>query len=330
MLRNLPLYYDDVKGKGITDEMLKLIFAVTLGRSKGRARPTGDTREVHEFRTMLTIVSNNSLVDYINEYDKASTAGLDRVFEIPVQPNLTGIGRIDRTDAQQAMGELAVNYGHAGVMYAEFLGKNIEAVEKAVYDAKKNLNKIVDGADAERFWVSTMAVCYVGAHIANRLRLTEINERKLLEFLITNFYRLRDVVGSSPTDIRKPETIERIIQHYLSDRAGMTLVTDTVPKGGGRPTPMIVNNSFDFRNGVRVRVATKDKLIRFSKSDFSHWLKTGPLKLGPHEIIKAAKEQLQLNILQVSLANGTNLEGYVREQVIEISNWVHFNTREAP
>ena len=40
LLCNMPLYYDDVKGKGITDEMLKLIFPSTQGRTKGRMKPT--------------------------------------------------------------------------------------------------------------------------------------------------------------------------------------------------------------------------------------------------------------------------------------------------
>lgn len=328
MLRNMPLYYDDVKGKGVTDEMLKLIFAVTLGRSKGRAKPTGDMREVHEFCTLLTIVSNNSLVDYMHEHDKTSTAGLDRIFEIPIQPNTTGIGLVDRTDAQQAMGELPRNYGHGGVLCAEFFGKNIEAAEQAVASAQKELNRIVDGSNAERFWIGTMAVCYVGARIANKLGLTEINEKKLLEFLIANFHRLRDVVGGSPTDLRKPESIERFIQNYIADRSRMVLITDTVPAKEGRPTAAAIITQQDYRDGVRVRYAKQDRLLRFSKADFRHWLKNGPHKVGPNEIVQAIFATLPATSKKVSLANGTSLVGIGREDVIEISNWNHFNIEE--
>jgi hypothetical protein len=317
MLRNMPLYYDDVKGKGITDEMLKLIFAVTLGRSKGRAKPTGDLREVHEFSTMLTIVSNNSLVDYIQEHDKTSNAALDRVFEIPVQPNATGIGRVDRTDAQQAMGELAHNYGLGGALCAEFLGKNIEAIETAVRDAQKELNRIVDGNDAERFWVATMAVCYIGARIANKLGLTEINEKKLLEFLIANFHRLRSIVGSSPTDMRKPGAVESFIHDYVNSRQRAMIITDRVPQGPGRVANGAIHiRSTELRDGVRVRYAYDDRLLRISAADFRDWLRNHR-KVGPHEIIQAIKATLPAKFFKVSLATGTSFSS-VREEVIEL------------
>ena len=76
------------------------------------------------------------------------------------------------------MGELASNYGHGGVLCAEFLGKNIEAVEQAVKEAQKMLNQIVDGSGPERFWVATMTVCYVGARIANKLGLMQIDREE--------------------------------------------------------------------------------------------------------------------------------------------------------
>jgi len=328
MLRNMPLYYDDVKGKGVTDEMLKLIFAVTLGRSKGRATPTGDAKEVFEFCTMLTIMSNNSLVDYMHEHDKTSTAGLDRVFEIPIQPNTTGMGLIDRAEAQQTMGQLSRNFGYAGALCAEFFGKNIESIDQSVKKAHSELTKIVDANGPERWWAGAMSVCYIGARIANKLDLMQIDEKKLLEFLIANFYRLRDVVGSSPTDISKPESVERFIQQYIADRTRMVLVTDTVPTTEGRPTTSYPLNPLDYKDGVRIRYAKQNKLLRFSKADFRHWLKNGPHKVGPSEIVQAIFATLPAKQNRVSLANGTNLVGIGREDVIEITNWNHFNMED--
>jgi hypothetical protein len=332
ILHNLPAFFDEVK---LDDEMRKIveiIFTMTQGKTKARMTPTGDLRDVFEFCTLLIVASNNALTDFINEHVKTTTAGLNRIFEIPVQPNRTGTGLIESTVAQRKMGDLKENYGHPGALYSEFLGKNIDAVVSAVGQACDQFNTMVKGTTDERFWIATVAASYIGARIANKIGLVQINERKLLEYLLSNFHRLRDSVGNSHVDITKPESIERYIQHYIADRARMVLITDTVPAKEGRPSgaSLISPTQVDYRDGVRVRYATQERLLRISKADFRHWLKTGPHKVGPHEIIGAILKTLPAKTLRVSLANGTGLQGIGREEVIEISNWTHFNTEEAP
>jgi hypothetical protein len=323
VMRNLPLYYDEARSRGISDEMLDLIFMTTQGRSKGRANTRGDPKEVFEFCTMLTMTSNSSLVDYMLEHDRTSTAGLDRVFEIPVLPNTNGVGLIDRGEAQQAMGELGRHYGHAGIICAEFLGKNIEPVHEAVKAAQTGFGSEVKADGPERWWVGTMAVCLVGARIANKLGLMEIDQQKLMRFLVDNFYRLRGVVGNAPSDITKPGSVERYIEDYYNSHLSMLLVTNRVPSGPGRvPVGSItVKSHQDYRNGIRMRLAEDDGLLRISTAHFRGWLKK-ERSVGPHEIMQAIKTTQPATILpKMSLTNGTELPAHLqtaREEVLEL------------
>ena len=138
------------------------------------------------------------------------------------------------------------------------------------------------------------------------------------------------MVGSSPTDLKKPESVERYIQQYIADHARMVLITDTIPAKEGRPATTEIVSQLDYRDGVRVRYARRDKLLRFSKGHFRNWLKNGPFKVGPSEIVQAIMvTQPAARTLRVSLAAGTNLTNVGREEVLEVSNWKHFNMEEA-
>jgi hypothetical protein len=87
VLRNIPFFFDEVKLATDMETVVNMIFSMTQGKTKGRLTAALETREVFEFSTALVVASNDSLTDYINEHIKTSTAGLNRIFEVPVRPN---------------------------------------------------------------------------------------------------------------------------------------------------------------------------------------------------------------------------------------------------
>jgi len=318
VLRNIPFFFDEVKLATDMDTVVGMIFSMTQGKTKGRLSANLETREVLEFSTLLAVASNDSLTDYINEHIKTSTAGLNRIYEIPVQPNTSKTGLISKTDAQKSMGQLRDNYGHAGLVYCEFLGKNIDAVENMVTATSTALEEMVKATNDERFWLATMAVCYVGAHLANRLKLVEIDEAVLLEYMVQNFYRLRALAAGSYVDITKAQSCERYVQDYVNANHRRFLITDKVPSGPGRVAVGKINalgNTLEFKDGVRVRYAYEDKLLRWSSSDFREWLRK-ERRVGPSQIVEALKRTMGVTIEKMNL--GAPLIPGSREEVFQL------------
>lgn len=321
-LRNLPLFFDEIKGEDNMRKIVEIIFLATQGKTKARMAPTSDLKGVFEFCTMVVLASNNSLVDFINTHMPTSTAGLIRVFEIAVMPNKTGTGIIESTVAQRAMGELRENYGHPGVLVADYLGKNIENLETVVAATHDWYHRETKSTNDERFWIATMTAITIAGSIGNKLGLFEIDVKKLTEFLLSNFYRLRSVVGDAPSNLTKPQSVLGFIEQYINSHQRYMLVTDHVPKGTGRVSKdkieLTMNSpSQDYRDGVRIRYAFADKIVRFSDAHFRQWLKTVH-RVGPHEIIEAAKSTLPVKFPRVILTAGTGLRGQASERTIEL------------
>src|SRR5215470_9226496 len=318
VLRNIPFFFDEVKLATDMDTVVGMIFSMTQGKTKGRLSANLETREVLEFSTLLAVASNDSLTDYINEHIKTSTAGLNRIYEVPVQPNSKGIGIISKTDAQKAMGQLRDNYGHAGLVYCEFLGKNIDAIENAVTETSRTLEEIVKATNDERFWLATMTVCYVGAHLANRLKLVEIDEAVLLDYMVQNFYRLRSLASASYVDITKAQSVERYVQDYVNANARRFLITDKLPPGPGRVAVGSIKpfgGLRDYNDGVCVRYAHEDHLLRWSASGFREWLRK-ERRVGPSQIVEAMKRTMGVSIEKMNL--GAPLVPGSREEVFQL------------
>jgi len=276
-LRHLPFFYDEMHMQEHVARFVNLIFAMGQGKTKGRMNRSAVSQPVKTFATLLVAASNYSMVSYISEFTKMTTAGLYRVFEFPVPRNTSHTGMVDPQAAQQVIGNLSENYGHAGLRYAEYLGQNAVTIEQEVFASSKAISEQLAASQDERFWTSTMAVLLIGARYGNRLGLTRIDERRLLNFLLERFFDLRGDRMSSPVDVTKASNIEAHVANYVASRRANMIVTDRCYTAvGAPPTGFRAEVKFPapgrpITGRISVRIATDDKMLRISQNDFKVW-----------------------------------------------------------
>ncbi len=285
-LNNLPAYWDELRGKQTVDGFCTLAFQITQGREKSRLDSGANLRDAQTWETMLVVASNESIFEAMARRTTGSDAGMVRTFEL----ELTEVPKTDKTSAEVTLlfEGLGQHYGHAGRIYAQYLATHVDEVNKMVKDTYLKLAGEMESA--ERFWFGMMTILIVGAALAKKLDLVDIDIRKLHGYLVWNLDRLR----GRTTTMAQEHTLQEVLADYLRDRGSSTLIIDKFydiadpPSGGvdgktvskprqrdmGRPPKdYIPSISESPKSGkAQVVIATAQQKVRFATRDFTHWL----------------------------------------------------------
>lgn len=267
-LRNLPAYWDELRGKKTLEDFMVLAYQVTQGKEKTRLDSSASMREVNTWQTMLIAASNESIFEYMSKSGGGSDAGIARTFEITVDP----------FESEKARAEVAVlfssmdgNYGWAGQEYAKYLANNLPEVRARVEHLFTTLGMKYKMRPAERFWFAIIASLVAGAEFAGKAGLVEIDVPTLAGFLVRNVNTLR---GRS-TDVMSGSGARELLAAYLQDFQNDTLVMDYFVKAGQRtdrtPPPRIISPPKSGK--MLVNIAEKDKRVRVMRGHFTSWLR---------------------------------------------------------
>jgi hypothetical protein len=270
-VRHLPIFWDEIKGKESIDQFVNFTFRNNTGRERTRMRSDTSQRKSGEWDTLLISANNDSIVDPVARATQNTTAGIYRLFEWRAE----GVAGSPRSAASvdSQMAELRHNYGQAGLVYAQWLGENMDRVAVEVEAERERLERETSSPANERMWLSAMAALSMGARYANDLGLTEIDLETLDAFLIETLGRMRGQMELHPVDMKKSANVENILSHYLSAmRARHMLITDYVPLGAGKPRACLIRNDASKLDAIFVRYGTEQELVRLSSHHFRKWL----------------------------------------------------------
>lgn len=316
-LRELPMFWDELKTEADTTKFVTLVFQLTGGKERSRMKSDLSHREVGDWKTLLVSASNDSLIDPMQRQVKSSTAGLYRLFEFQVTRGVKA--RKQGAAVDRAVAKLADNYGQAGLAYAQFLGSNAERIEKEVAEFHDALQQELDNKEDERFWFANMTALLMGARYANECGLTEIDLDDLKAFLIETLILMRKEINDTPSDMTNTMSVSNILAQFLNAmRARHTLFTNKIHVGAGKPPvgSIQVKGDTSKLDGIYVQIGQDDGLMRISSTYFSRWLMDH--EYGVHAIRKALKEDFGIKIVNGRMASGTSFAGVTTEYIIEL------------
>lgn len=269
ILRHLPMYWDELKDDQQTAAFATFAFQITSGREISRLRADATQRDSGNWQTLLLAASNDSIVDWVMRHARASAAGIYRVWEfsVPAAPASRIEGEVSRL-----VGSLEENFGNAGRVYAEFLGKHAQRVGQEVAAFHDKLSVQLRATPDERFWIATMTVIFMGAHYANTLNLTKINMKALLTFMSATLKAMRDERKGFTGDMKVVANVESVVGDYLNiTRSRNTIVTPTMPVAAGRPAKQKVLNDVSKLDALYVHVARDTHAIRVHAAHLKDW-----------------------------------------------------------
>lgn len=280
-IRSLPLFWDEIKTDEDVARFVKLAFQVTGGKERSRMTQNIQQRDVGTWETLVLVASNDTLIDEVIKATKSTAAGIYRLLEFVVPANPV-VSKTNFVAVGRSIQLLNDNYGHAGEIYAKYLGENHAKIPAMMDSIADDLTAACHGKQEERFWFVCAASILVGAFIANGLNLTAIDFHNLRTFLIKTILEMRISRDRHSTDIASSRNIEELLSTYMNiKRSRHTLWTNCmIPNRPGRPRPISKNVDFvplkptdtDRLEALEIHIAKKDGVMRLAVAPLREWI----------------------------------------------------------
>ncbi len=265
----MPAYWDEMRQNRTNRQQIgETIFQLTQGKGKARMESSTELREVREYETILMMASNQPLMDLVADEASSTNAGEVRVFEygIELPPSLLDGSVAPLVKLTER------HYGHAGRLYAKWLGSNEVRVRAVVETKKRALETKLAMRPEERFYVSGMASILIGAALATHLNICTFDVKALEAKLISIFKDLRAARdANSAVSVSGHYDPETILGDFVNEHGGSKLVTDIFPTAGGHTTAKVVSSP-QRTDKLVVHIAHAG-WMRIARPAFKAWLK---------------------------------------------------------
>lgn len=299
-LNNLPAYWDELRGRKTVDEFVTLAFQITQGKEKTRLDSAATLRDIATWETLLVVASNDSVMEAMGRNSGGSDAGVVRTYEMYLEPFATDRNRAEITLLFEQLNQ---NYGHAGRLYAQYLATHASEVEARVQDVFKKLATAGRMEAQERFWFAIMGALVVGAEVATKLGLVQIDQKRLLKYLFFNLNRMR---GRSAETLSLNEPTE-LLAAFMQAYGDRCLIVDSFPHPRQKSAtylPQVIGVPRGDR--VAYQVSNSEKKIRFPWNEMARWLEARNMSSGT--VMVKMRRDLNATEMRGRMALGTKWE----------------------
>ena len=258
--KDLPAYWDDIKGEKTFEQFAPTIYQITQGKEKSRLNSNAELREVQNWNCLAVIAANDSLIEIVKRYGKGTDAGAARIFEMRLEQ------RPAMTQRATFFDQCTTNYGVAGAAYAAWLSANHDTAKKLVEDISAKLSTSLQVEAEERFWVAAMSTMIAGSMIAKRIGLVDFDVPALTAYLKARFFELR----GSKTQQMKEQDPGPMVANMIYDHQQTTLRIEALPF---KNRTKVVITRTPKNNEVDITIAEKDGIVRIRKAQLAKWCK---------------------------------------------------------
>ena len=264
---NLPLYIDEMTNAK-ADELSDMIYQLSGGRQKNRMAGGGNIERARgEPWSLLTVTTGNtSIIEKVSLAKAMPKAEAQRMMETKATKLFNESETKHLTDAHAQNAE--VLYGHAGIIYIQYVIDNLEAVRALLGKVQKAIDKEAGLKAENRFWSAGVACTITGAMIAYRLGLLPYLPKPLMNYslglLKENLRNVSDMTSS----------VQETLNNYLHENWGSILKirsTDDLRKPQDNGLDELVIPEVDPRVRLVGRYETDVKILYLTPKPLKAW-----------------------------------------------------------
>jgi uncharacterized protein (DUF927 family) len=205
-------------------EFSDLAYSISQGRGKDRMRSqSNELRLNHTKWQGITLCSSNaSFYEKLGAAKDSPDGESMRLLEYQIQPS----AHIGVTEGKAMFDhQLQENYGHAGVIYAEWLVKNLEEAKDLIKNIQAKIDRETKMTSRERFWSAAAACNIAGGLIAKHLGLHDYDMKAIYAWLLTMLQGMRQ-------EVKPPQSNPiLIVGEFLNAHMNNALVVNGVVDG---------------------------------------------------------------------------------------------------
>jgi uncharacterized protein (DUF927 family) len=207
----------------------------SYGFTTGRARHRMDA-QTNKLRTnnttWCTIVvssSNSSVIDKLGQFKSTADGEIRRVFEYEVSK----VGDLPKAEVDAIFSKLATNFGVAGPVFIQYVINHSEAVHRMLKKMQDKIDQELKFDQSDRFYSCILTVAFVGALIAKKCGLIDIDIPRVYRYAIGLAFQMR--VAHESTVGNPVLVAQETLAAFINENVNNALVIDSVTKGGIPP-----------------------------------------------------------------------------------------------
>jgi hypothetical protein len=296
VMGNLPISCDEITNVE-AEHFSDFVYAVSQGRARNRMKSQSNEERLNTSKWSLLCVctSNASFYDKLASLKSTPDGELMRLIEFQIPVNSV----MNKVEADEIFSQLDNNYGHAGRVYLQWLVSNLEEAIDMVKQVQIVIDKKIKFSGRERFWSGVAACNIAGAMIANKLGLINIDIKRVFEWMVVEFSKMRHEIKAPPTN--QASTIGEFLNEF---RGSILVINDAADKRSGMAQLPIVEPKFD----LLARIEPDTKKLFISAKHLRQFCTKNQITLK--DVLNTlAAEGIYEKTVKKRMAKGTKIEG---------------------
>jgi hypothetical protein len=296
VMGNLPISCDEITNVE-AEHFSDFVYAVSQGRARNRMKSQSNEERLNTSKWSLLCVctSNASFYDKLASLKSTPDGELMRLIEFQIPVNSV----MNKVEADEIFSQLDNNYGHAGRIYLQWLVSNLEEAIDMVKQIQVVIDKKVKFSGRERFWSGVAACNIAGAMIAKKLGLIDIDIKRVFEWMVVEFSKMRHEIKAPPTN--QASTIGEFLNEF---RGSILVINDAADKRSGMAQLPIVEPKFD----LLARIEPDTKKLFISAKHLRQFCTKNQITLK--DVLNTlAAEGIYEKTVKKRMAKGTKIEG---------------------
>ena len=206
--KNLAVYMDEMtntKPQDLSDFLYQLPSG--LQRNRMGAKANTERTRGKPWKTLFGTTGNTSMLERISLFKALPKAEAQRVLEFRVER----VKFATKHETDMFANDIKENYGHAGVVYLQYLMNNLEAAKALANTVQQKLDAQANLTAENRFWSAMASRTIAGLMLARRAGLIDWKIEPIAKWAVSAMQAAQNVVAEMNTEV------ESILTDYLAE-----------------------------------------------------------------------------------------------------------------
>lgn len=312
VMHSIPVCMDEITNIRPHDAS-DLIYQITGGQQRNRMSSTGNTERYRGDPWNLLFISsaNCSLIDKVAMAKAMPKAEAQRVLEVETSKLFTQKADKTLTDAFSA--QLQSNYGHAGILFVQYVMSHITETRMLIETLQRQIDKAADLGSENRFWSAAAAAAMSAAVICKHLGLVDYDVKNLQRYVI-NHILAQNKSASAEMSLDPMDLVTQYTYQNLGRILQIKSTLDRRKKENGTGIDDLVVPDQNPRTADIVgRYETDLHTLYLLPGPFKEWL--AERQINYSSVLTELKKKYNAERVKVRLTKGTKLQMPVADAI---------------
>ena len=208
--KNLPFLLDEMTNTKPQD-LSDFAYQLPNGRQRNRMSGKANTERVRgePWKFLCVSTGNTSMIERISGYKAAPKAEAQRILEYRM-PNRNKVFT-SKNETDVFLNEVKRCYGHAGIIFVQFVMNNLEEVRNIVFGVQQRIDQKAELTQENRFWSVHAACSIAGNIIAKHIGLLNYDTKGVMKFALDL------IIQNKQSVVGMGGSVEEVLTDYMAE-----------------------------------------------------------------------------------------------------------------